>query len=97
MEHAFRKIAVALSAGLLVLLAGTAIAAKDLTKAEVKAKLEAAGYTKVSHIRREKNHFDAKGMKDGHWVAVDVDAKNGSIVQEKKESEETEEHEHGKK
>ena len=42
------------------LLATSAFAADDLTKDQVKAKLEAAGYTNVSGIHKESNHFDAK-------------------------------------
>ena len=78
-------------ATVLFALAGQAGAANDLTKDQVKAKIEAAGYTKVSDIRREKDHYDAKAMKDGKEVALDVDAKTGAITAE---DEEKEEHEH---
>ena len=78
-------------AALLFALAGQAGAAGDLTKDQVKAKIEAAGYTNVSDIRREEDHFDAKAMKDGKKVALDVDAKTGAITPE---DEENEEHEH---
>jgi len=77
-----------------LLLIGSASAAGDLTKDQVKAKLEAAGYTQVASIRREKNHFDATAMKDGQKVMLDVDAKTGAITPE---NEEAEEHEHSKK
>ena len=63
----------------------------DLTKDQVKAKIEAAGYTNVSDIRREEDHFDAKATKDGKKVALDVDAKTGAVTPE---DEENEEHEH---
>jgi hypothetical protein len=68
------------------LLATSALAA-DLTKDQVKAKLEAAGYTNVSGIHKEKNHFDAKAMKDGKEVMLDVDAKSGAITPESEEAE----------
>jgi hypothetical protein len=78
---------------LLFTLAGPAGAAGELTKDQVKAKIEAAGYTNVSDIRREEDHFDAKATKDGKKVALDVDAKTGAVTPE---DEENEEHEHGK-
>ena len=68
-------------------LATSAFAAGDLTKDQVKAKLDAAGYTNVSGIHKEKNHFDAKAMKDGKEVMLDVDAKTGSITPESAEAE----------
>jgi hypothetical protein len=47
-------------AALLSALAGQAGAAEDeLTMDQVKAKIEAAGFTNVSDIRREEDHFDA--------------------------------------
>jgi hypothetical protein len=61
--------------------------AADLSKDQVKAKLEAAGYTNVSDIRREKGHFDAKAMKDGQKVMLDIDAKTGEITPENEEQE----------
>jgi predicted aspartyl protease len=70
-----------------LLLAGNAIAAGDLSKDQVKAKLEAAGYTNVSDIRREKGHFDVKAMKDGQEVMLDVDAKTGAITPENEQQE----------
>jgi hypothetical protein len=68
------------------LLATSALAA-DLTKDQVKTKLEAAGYTKVSGIHKERDHFDAKAMKDGKEVMLDVDAKTGAISPESEEAE----------
>jgi uncharacterized membrane protein YkoI len=47
---------------------------------QVKAKIEAAGFTNVSDIRREEDHFDAKAMKDGKKVILEVDAKTGQIT-----------------
>jgi cytochrome c556 len=72
------------------LLATSAFAADDLTKDQVKAKLEAAGYTNVSGIHKERNHFDAKAMKDGKEVMLDIDAKTGAITPESEEAEASE-------
>ena len=73
-----------------LLLATNTFAAGDLSKEQVKAKLEAAGYTNVSDIRSEKDHFDAKAMKDGQKVMLDVDAKTGAITPEDEQQEKTE-------
>jgi len=97
MKASINRVVVLVGAGLLLGLAAAAPAAGDLTKDQVKAKLEAAGYTNVSGIRREKNHYDAKGTKDGKTVAVDVDAKTGAITPESEESEATEREEHHEK
>jgi len=70
-------------AALLFALAGQAGAAdEELTVDQVKAKIEAAGYTNVSDIRREEDHFDAKATKDGKKVTLEIDAKTGSITTE---------------
>jgi uncharacterized membrane protein YkoI len=70
-------------AALLFALAGQAGAAdEELTVDQVKAKIEAAGFTNVSDIRREEDHFDAKAMKDGKKVTLEVDAKTGTITTE---------------
>jgi cytochrome c556 len=70
-------------AALLFALAGQTGAADDeLTADQVKAKIEAAGFTNVSDIRREEDHFDAKAMKDGKKVILEVDAKTGTITTE---------------
>ena len=70
-------------AALLFALAGQAGAAdEELTVDQVKAKIEAAGFTNVSDIRREEDHFDAKAMKDGMKVTLEIDAKTGSITTE---------------
>jgi cytochrome c556 len=66
---------------LLFALAEQASAAdEELTVDQVKAKIEAAGFTNVSDIRREEDHFDAKAMKDGKKVILEVDAKTGQIT-----------------
>ena len=70
-------------AALLLALAGQAGAAdEELTVDQVKAKIEAAGFTNVSDIRREEDHFDAKAMKDGKKVILEVDARTGTITTE---------------
>jgi predicted aspartyl protease len=55
-------------------------AATDLTPDQVKARLEAAGYTNVQIVRREGTHFDAKAIKGGKQVSLDVDGKTGAIT-----------------
>jgi hypothetical protein len=64
-----------------------------MTEAQVTAKLQAAGYTKVRGVEHEGDHFDADAMKDGRSVHVHVDAKTGAIKPANKESEEEEGHE----
>ena len=56
-------------------------AAAELTAAEVKSRLEAAGYTNVQDVKKEGDHFDAWGTaKHGKRVSLDVDAKTGAIT-----------------
>jgi hypothetical protein len=65
--------------------------AEDLTAAEVKSRVEAAGYTDVKNVKKEGDHFDAVATaKDGKQVSLDVDAKTGAITpgDEDKEREE---------
>ena len=70
-------------AALLFVLAGPTGAADDeLTADQVKAKIEAAGFTNVSDIRREGDHFDAKALKNGEKVTLEVDAQTGTITAE---------------
>jgi hypothetical protein len=77
------RITAVTGAALLFALVGQSGAAEDeLTVDQVKAKIEAAGYTNVSDIRREEDHFDAKAMKDGKKVILEVDAKTGQITTE---------------
>jgi hypothetical protein len=60
-------------------------AAADMTAAQVKSRLEAAGYTNVQNVKKEGDHFDAMATaKDGKRVALDVDAKTGAITPEEK-------------
>ena len=57
------------------------LAAADLTAAQVKSRLEAAGYTNVQDVKKEGDHFDAMAVaRDGKRVSVDVDAKTGAIT-----------------
>lgn len=57
-------------------------AATDLTPDQVKARIEAAGYTNVQIVRREGTRFDAKAVKSGKQVFLDVDGKTGAITPE---------------
>jgi hypothetical protein len=58
-------------------------AAEDLTRGQVKTRIEAAGYTNVKNIRKEGDHFDARATsRSGQEVALDVDAKTGAIALE---------------
>ena len=69
----------------------------QMTDAQVTAKLQAAGYTNVSNIRREGDHFDAQAMKGGRTVHVHVDARTGAITPtnyRSEQEEESEQHEH---
>ena len=78
---------IALTLGTAVLLfAGGAGADSQLTKDQVKAKLEAAGYKEVSDIRRAYDHYDAVARKEGKRVAVDVDPQTGAIKPDPEES-----------
>lgn len=63
-----------------------------MTNDEVKQKIEAAGYTDVSHIRKEKDHFDARAKKDGKTVRLDVDPKTGDVSEETRMHEAKERH-----
>ena len=85
------RITAATGAAVLFAFASQAGAA-DLTKDQVKAKVEAAGYTNVSDIRMEEGHYDAKAMKEGKVVYLDIDAKTGAISTEDEEDEKREHH-----
>jgi uncharacterized membrane protein YkoI len=87
--NAFTRFAALTGATVLLGFAGQAGAA-TLTQDQVKAKVKEAGYTNVSDIRLEKDHYDVTAMKDGKKVIIDVDAKTGAISPE----EEHEENEH---
>ena len=83
--------------GLALSTIGTAVAqnrnADQLNADQVKARIEAAGYTNVQNVRREGDHFDAKATdKNGKQVSLDVDAKTGAVTPEKKGEDEAREH-----
>ena len=88
--NAFTRIAALTGAAVLLGFAGQAGAATTLTQDQVKAKVKEAGYTHISDIRLEKDHYDVTAMKDGKKVVIDVDAKTGAISPE----EEHEQNEH---
>ena len=67
-------------------------AAQELTRDQVKTKIEAAGYTNVRAVRKEGDHFDAKATKDGQTVSLDVNAKTGAITLEAEGKGEKREH-----
>jgi hypothetical protein len=72
-------------------------AAADLTAAQVKSRLEAAGYTNVQNVKKEGDHFDAKATaKDGKRVSLDIDAQTGAITPEDKKEEKDEKQERNK-
>jgi hypothetical protein len=63
---------------------GIAVAA-ERTAAQIKSKLEAAGYTKVQDVKKEGDYFHAWATaKDGKRVSLEVDAKTGAITREEK-------------
>jgi hypothetical protein len=81
MKHVISKLIVA---GLATWALGS-VSAQDLTAAQVKSRLEAAGYTNVQNVKKEGDHFDAVATaKDGKRVALDVDARTGAITPEEK-------------
>jgi hypothetical protein len=70
-------------------------AAADLTAAQVKSRLEAAGYINVQNVKKEGDHFDAMATaKDGKRIALDIDAQTGAITPENKETKKQERNEH---
>ena len=66
--------------------------AQELTRDQVKSRIEAAGYTNVRDVRKEGDHFDAKATKNGQEMSLDVDAKTGAIKLETEEKGEKREH-----
>ena len=79
-------------------MAQTSAKVMHLTSAQVTAKLQAAGYTKVHGIEKEGTHYDADAMKDGKAIHLHVDARTGDIMvaNDENESEEKEAHEEHK-
>jgi len=53
---------------------------KTMSEAEVRQELEKQGYTRVSDVKKKGNHYEAKGVKDGKTVSLNVDAKSGKVV-----------------
>lgn len=53
---------------------------KQMSEAEVRQELEKQGYTRISDVKKKGDHFEAKGMKDGKTVSLNVDAKSGKVV-----------------
>lgn len=50
----------------------------QLSEAQVKQKLQAAGYTSVTNLRKDRDGWTADAMKNGQQVALDID-KSGRI------------------
>ena len=88
-----RSVTLALLAGALMIGVGAQAADKPLSEADVKAKLEAAGYTNVHDVEREGKHFDADATKDGKEIHLHVNATTGAITPSPNEDEEHEKHE----
>jgi hypothetical protein len=58
---------------------GTA-SSKPMSATEVRHELEKQGYSNVSDVKRKGDHYEAKGMKDGKTVSLNIDAKSGKVV-----------------
>ncbi len=69
-----------LSVALLLAIAGGSSHAHALTQDELVAKIEAAGYTKVSDIKSTAEGTTAKAVKDGKEVRLVIDS-SGQIKQ----------------
>jgi hypothetical protein len=59
---------------------GQSGAAKTMTEADVRQELQKQGYTSISDVKKKGDAFEAKAMKDGKRVSLDVDAKTGKVV-----------------
>jgi hypothetical protein len=53
---------------------------KQMSEAEVRQELQNQGYTNISNLKKKGTHYEAKGMKDGKNVSLNVDAKSGKVV-----------------
>jgi|SRR5690242_3020787 len=53
---------------------------KTMSEADVRKELESQGYTRISDVKKKGNHYEAKGMKDGKTVSLNVDARSGKVV-----------------
>lgn len=77
--QSIRKTKTWLAAGLLAAV-GTAAAQDGLTAAEVRAKLEAQGYTAVNDVEFDDGMWEADARSaDGNRVEVRLDAKTGQV------------------
>ena len=64
----------------LVAVGGTALAQDALTEPQVRAKLEAQGYTKVNDVEFDDGMWEADARSaDGNRVQVKLDAKTGEV------------------
>jgi hypothetical protein len=59
---------------------GAATSGKTLSETELRNELQKQGYSNVSDIKRKGDMFEARAMKDGKRVSLDVDAKTGKVV-----------------
>lgn len=53
---------------------------KPMSEAEVRQELENQGYSNISNLKKKGTHYEAKGMKDGKTVSLNVDSKSGKVV-----------------
>lgn len=61
---------------------GNAAARSDLSIAQVSEKVEAAGYSGITEIERERNEYEVKAFdKNGARVKLYVDARTGKILE----------------
>lgn len=67
----------AAAAGALLLTAGAASA--QMSDAQLKAKIEAQGYTSVRITEHDKDHVDVTAMKGGKKVKLAADPKTGQV------------------
>jgi hypothetical protein len=59
----------------------TAGSASRMSASDVEAKLEKQGYTDVSGVKKVGDKFEAKAMKNGKSVNVEVDPATGAVKQ----------------
>ena len=89
MKHFIRVIVLGAALSTIGVAAAQDRNAGQLNADQVKSWIEAAGYTNVQAIRREGDHWDAKGTdKDGKQVSLDVNAKTGAVTAEKQDKDE---------
>ena len=73
-----------LAAAALLILASAALADSGLTPSRARQELQAAGFTDIKQLHREKDHYDVVAMKDGKERVLDVDAHTGTITTDNK-------------